>query len=227
MIVAISYSVYSRSISGSVIRSRDNRAEFLHAFLAEIGTHQQLDDLRIPPEAGAVGMVGRQEDPPRIIDQQQQFQTDRPLHGVDQIAGAIRIRHDAAAGFVLDIQIAPFAAGELVEQVLPRTVGGDRDRVAKQHGTGVGRHVRMRVEVLGDFGRRRAHRVPVVAAVGVVLRMGDVGPTAFQMLHRLERGADVARCAKIVAVQMHRMRQAEFIADLRELRDDRAGRELL
>ena len=84
--IAISESVYWRS------RSREDDAllrlgrQLLDLLLPELGVHQQLDDLRVPPEAAAVGVIGRQEDPPGIVDEQQQLQSDRPLHGVDQVA---------------------------------------------------------------------------------------------------------------------------------------------
>ena len=58
-------------------------------------------------------MIGRQKDSPRIVDQQQQFQPDRPLHGIDQVLLLVRVGHDAAAGFVLDVEVAPLAAREL------------------------------------------------------------------------------------------------------------------
>ena len=114
----------------------------LDLLAAEVGVHQQLDDLRIAPERGPVGMVGRQEDPPRVVDEQQQFQADGPLHGVDEVLSLVGVGDDAAAGLVLDVEVAPLAAGELVEQVLPGAVGGDRDGVAEQDGAGVGGEVR-------------------------------------------------------------------------------------
>ena len=128
----------------------------------------------------------------------------------------VGVRDDAAAGFVLDVEVAPLAAGQLVEQVLPRAVGGDRDRVAEQHGAGVGGEVRVGVEVLGDLARLRAHRVPVVAAVGVVLQVGHVRPVAFQIFIVSSVVEIVARRAEVVAVQVHRVRQAQFVDDLRQ-----------
>ena len=103
-------------------------------------------------------MVGGEVDAPRVVDEQQQFQPDRPLHGVDEVLLLVDVGHDAAAGLVLDVDVAPLAAGQLVEQVLPRAVGGDRHRVAEQHGAGVGGQVRVGVEVLGDL-RRDSDRI--------------------------------------------------------------------
>ena len=170
-------------------------------------------------------MIGGKKNSPRIIDEQQQFQTDRPLDRIYKVAGTIRIRHDAAASFIFHVQIAPLAAREFVKQMLPRTIGGDRDSIAEQHGTRVGGHVRVGVKVLRDFGRCGSHRVPIISTVRMILQVCDVGSTTFQQLHRFERRPDITRRAKIVAVQMHRMRQAEFINDLRESADNRARRD--
>ena len=77
------------------------------------------------------------------LDEQQQLESDRPLHGVDEVAVLVHVGNDAAAGFVLDVQIAPLAPGELVEQVLPRTVGRDRHRIAEQDRARIGGQVRV------------------------------------------------------------------------------------
>ena len=74
----------------------------------------------------------------------------------------------------------------------------------------------MRVEVFGHGDGLRTHRAPVVAAIGMELQMSQMVPMAFEHLHRLERRGDVAGRAQVVAVQVHRMRQAQFVADLRQ-----------
>ena len=68
---------------------------------------------------------------------------DGPLHGVDQVAPLVCVRDDAAAGFILDVEVAPLAPGELIEQVLPGAIRGDRHRVAEQHRAGIGGQVRL------------------------------------------------------------------------------------
>ena len=98
----------------------------------------------IAPEGRAVGVVGGEVDPPGVVDEQQQLQPDGPLHGVDEVLLLVDVGDDAAAGLVLHVDVAPLAAGQLVEQVLPRAVGGDRHGVAEQHRAGVGRQVRLR-----------------------------------------------------------------------------------
>ena len=171
-------------------------------------------------------MIGGEEDLPRILDEEQQLQPGRPLHRVDEVAGAVGVRDDTAAGFVLDVQVPPFPPSQFIEQVLPRSVGGDGDRIAKQDSSRVGGDARMGVEVFGKLSRFRADRIPAVAAVGVVLRMGDVGPVPFQVLERVHRGGDVSRRTEVVAVQVHWVRKAELVANPGELRHNHPGSQL-
>ena len=198
--------------------------QLLHLRLAELGVHQHVDDLRIPPEAAAVGVIGREEDPPRIVDQQEELEPDRPLHGVHEIPILVHVRHDPAAGLVLDVEIPPLASGELVEQVLPRTVGCNRHRVAEEHGARIGRQIPVRAERVRDARRLGAHAAPVVAAVRMELQMREVRSMALQHLHRLDRRLEVAGDAEVVAVQVDRMRQMEIVGDGREVRDDHRRR---
>ena len=107
--------------------------------------------------------------------------------------------------------------------MLPGTIGGDRDRVAEQHCTGVAGEVGMGVEVVGDLPRLGAHRVPIVAAVGMELQVGHVGPVAFQHFHSFQGGGDVARGAQVVAVQVQRVRQAHLIDHPGQAGNDRGG----
>ena len=84
--MAISESVYCAvEVGQDDALQRLRPAACCTSLLAEVGVHQQLDDLRVAPEAAAVGMVGGQEDAPRVVDEQQQLQPDRPLHGVDEV----------------------------------------------------------------------------------------------------------------------------------------------
>ena len=198
-----------------------------HLPLAELDVHQQPQDLRIPPEAAAVRMVGGQVHAPRIVDEQQQLEPDRPLHGVHELVIAVDVRHDAAAGLVLDVEVAPLAPGQLVQQMLPRTIGGDRHRVAEQDGADVAGQVLVLEEFRGDGGRLGLHGAPVVPAVGMKLQVREVRAMALQHPHRFDRRGDVARHAEVVLMQVHRMRQSELIDDLRELRDDLRRRDAL
>ena len=182
----MSENVYSRSSSASVMRFCAPRPAACDLLLAELGVHQQPDDLRVAPEAAAVRMVGRQVDAPGIGDEQHQLEPDRPLHGVDEVMVAVDVRHDAAAGLVLDVEVGPLPAGQLVEQVLPRTVGGDRHGVAEQDRADVAGQVRVLVELFGDGGRLGLHRAPVVAAVGMELQVRQMRAMPFEHPHRLD-----------------------------------------
>ncbi len=204
----------------------DRIGQFLETFLPHVGTHQQLQDFRITPEATAIGMIGRQKNLPRILDQQQQFESASPLDGVDQIAGSVRVRDNPASGLVFHVEIAPFPSGQLVQQMLPGPVSGNRDSVPEQNGAGVRRNVGMSVEVVGQLDRLRTHRIPAVPAVGVVLRVGNMSALSFQVLQGLHRRRDVSGGAQVIAVQVHRMRQPQVIANSGQLRDDAAGRQL-
>ncbi len=51
--------------------------------------------------------------------------------------------------------------------------------------------------------------------------------TAFEQLHRFKRRLDIARDTQIVAVEMDRVRQPDFVHDFREARDDLGWRELV
>ena len=94
-------------------------------------------------------MIGRQVHAPGIVDEQQQLEADRPLDGIDQVMVAVDVRHDAAAGLVLDVEVAPLAAGQLVEKMLPRTVRRNRDRIPEQHSADVARQVLVLEELSG------------------------------------------------------------------------------
>src|SRR5438046_10479874 len=62
--------------------------------------------------------------------------------------------------------------------------------------------------------------------VAVELHVREVGAPAFRQPHGLERRRDVAGVAEVVAVDVHRVRQAQGSRRLDEPGDDLAGREL-
>ena len=59
--------------------------------------------MRVEEEGRAVGMIGGEEDAPRVVEQEERLEPDHPLHGVDETLVAIAHRHDAAAGIAFDI----------------------------------------------------------------------------------------------------------------------------
>ena len=74
----------------------------------------------------------------------------------------------------------------------------------------------MRVDVVGQRHDLAVERVlvPVAAAVAVELDVRDVAAVAFEGLHRFERRRPVAGHAQVVAVDVDRMRQPQFVGRL-------------
>jgi hypothetical protein len=57
----------------------------IELLVAEAAVHQQADQMRVAGEGRAVRVVGGQEDAPRVIDAQEDFQTDGPLQRIDEV----------------------------------------------------------------------------------------------------------------------------------------------
>ena len=68
----------------------------------------------IRQERAAVGMVGANHDPPRVVDHQVPFQADRPLPGVNQAGVLVFDRRDAAACLELGVAAEPLALVDLL-----------------------------------------------------------------------------------------------------------------
>ena len=119
----------------------------------------------------------------------------------------------------------PTMAGQLIELVLPRTVSGNRHGISEQDRSGIGRKVLVRVEILGQGGRLRAHRRPVVSAGRVKLQMGEMRTPSFENLHRLQRGREIARHTQTIAVDVEWMRQPQFVDDAGKARDNHRRRD--
>jgi len=109
---------------------------------------------------------------------------------------------------------------ELVEQVLPGAVAVTVTVLPNSTRAGVGGEVLAGVEVLGNLDRLGAHVEPVVAAVGMVLEVGQVRPLALQDLHGFQRGRVIARRAQVIAVQVQRVRQTQLVDDCGKGLDD-------
>ena len=76
----------------------------------------------------------------------------------------------------------------------------------------------MLIDVLGqrcDFGIESVF-VAVSAAITVELDVGHVATLPFERLHRLEGRRPVPRQAEIIAVNVHRVRQPQFVDGLRD-----------
>ena len=210
VMIAISSSVYSRSRSspqhGAPHRLLVHPPDLL---VAELAVHQQADQARIAQERAAVGVVGREHEPPRVAAEQEQLQADPPLQRVHVVALAVGERDDPAAGLDLGVGVDPAAVGDLAQDSRDRGVGGHRRRRAEHHLPDVGAELRVRIEVLGELGRAGGH--PRSPAVGVELDVGEVRPAALERVQRVERRAEVAGHAEVVAVHVHRVRQPEVV----------------
>ena len=68
--------------------------------------------------------------------------------------------------------------------------------------------------------------VAVAAAVAVELDVRQVAAVAFERLHRFERRRPVAGHAEVVAVDVDRVRQAEFVGRLGDAADDLPRRDV-
>jgi hypothetical protein len=66
-----------------------------------------------------------------------------------------------------------------------------------------------------DFGAKGGFRL-ACAAVAVELNMSEVRAMSFQQPHRFQGRGVVTGQAEIIAVNMHRMRQLQFIGRARE-----------
>ena len=117
--------------------------------------------------------------------------------------------------------------GQLIQEMLPGTVGGDRHRVAEQHGASIGGEVRLPVKGFGQPRRLGAHCAPVIAAIGVELQMREMGPPALEHIHGFQRRRHVPGHAQVVAVQVKRMRQLQLVNHRRQAADDVRRRDTL
>ena len=62
-----------------------SRVDLGQLFRAKVSVHQQADDLWVRQKAATVRMIGAHYYLPWIVNQQVPLESDRPLHGVDEI----------------------------------------------------------------------------------------------------------------------------------------------
>ena len=179
--------------------------------VAEVAVHQQADQARVAEERTAVGVIGRQHEPPRVAAEQEQLEADPPLQRVHVVALAVGERHDPAAGLGLGVGVDPAAVGDLGQDRRDRSVSGHRRRRPEHHLADVGADLRVRAEVLGELRRPRTRSPAGLSAVGVELEVGEVGAAAVERAQRVERRAVVTGHAEVVAVDVHRVRQPELV----------------
>ncbi len=178
---------------------------------AEGGVAEELHQMRIGGEVGAVGMVGGEGHPPRVVYREEPLEADRPLPGMDHALLTVGDRQHAAASFEMQVVGHPGHAGSMGEMLGRGRVARHRHRVAEKNLADVERERIVGVEKLHERRHARAERALIEVAAGVTmeLHVGEMGPTAGERLHRLQERPPVARQAEVRRVHVERMRQAE------------------
>ena len=168
-------------------------------------------------------MVGGEEDPPGVVDQEEELQAGRELHRVVKTAGAIFVRHDAEAVRIpvedrVFLRPRRSARGEL-----PQYVGGDRHRLPEHHLADIDGDGLRGVDGFGELRGGGGEALRTLLAVAVELKMRQMQRQAFRRGDRRERGFEVPGQPEIVAVNMQRMRHADLMHRLLQRLDDRAA----
>ena len=110
--------------------------------------------MRVTGKRRAVGMVGGQEYPPRVIDQQESFQADGPLQRIDEILILVFERHHAAARIAFYIHRHPFiGAGVFVIGVLAHAVARCRDGLTEQNLPDIDGDIFVAIDGFGNLRR--------------------------------------------------------------------------
>ncbi len=83
-------------IDGSVVSSTAACGRSASQLRARFAAHDQREKIGIGRVGRAVRMIRREEDAHRIVDQKEEFEPGRPLHGIVEIVRAVIEGHDAA-----------------------------------------------------------------------------------------------------------------------------------
>ena len=184
--------------------------------------------MRVEEERRAIRMVGREEDAPRIVEQEERLEPDHPLHGVNEALVAIAHRHHAAARVAFDVhdhgllRARASRDGELAHRVARCGAG-----LAEQHLAHVDRDIRMLGRELAEPRGARGELLLALRAVAQELRMRHVDAQALRRADRVERRLDIPGNAEIAAVDVQRMHDAELFERARERQDDLARRDVV
>ena len=103
VMIAISYSVYSRVDRSAARQSLPPPVDAGQLLVAEAAVHQQPDQVRVGGERAAVGVVGGQEHAPRVPISRNSSRPIAHCSALTKFAVAVAERHDAAAGVALDV----------------------------------------------------------------------------------------------------------------------------
>ncbi len=164
------------------------------ARVAEIAFHQQPHELRITREGSAIRVIGGQEDPPGVLDEEKEFETDCPLQRVDEVLLTIAERHQSAARIAFDIHRDPFiglgmaAVAELRLRVAGLGHGWPEDELAD-----IDADVAVAIDGVGNARCRRGEAALALGAVAVELDMRQMDREAFGRIDRRQCRLDIAR----------------------------------
>ena len=173
--------------------------------------HDQRENLWIGRKRRAIWVIGREENPPWIVDSQEQFQSTGPLHGIDEIVLAIKIGNDAAAVAIAVVDHGFFWPRRFGAIELAQYIGRDGDRLPEHDLANIDSDIRRGVDGRGELGGGGRKAVATFGSVRVELQMREVQAFAPRGLNRREGGRDVAGNAEIIGVQMQGVRDFEIL----------------
>ena len=123
---------------------------------AEGSVAQQLHQMRVGGEVGAVGMIGGEGQPPRVGHGQKPLQADCPLPGMDQILLLVGERQHTTAPLEMEVVRNQRHARGMGQMLGGGRVARHRHRAPKQHLADVEREVAAGVEELNHRCHARA-----------------------------------------------------------------------
>ncbi len=148
-------------------------------------------------------MISGEEYTPRVIRQQEYFETNRPLQGIDEVLVLIFKRHHAAASIAFNIHDDGFfwAAMPCISK-LTHVIARGGNSLAEENLTDICRNMFVFVDGLSNGRSARREFAITLSAVAMELDMRQMHGKAFGGAHGLKCGFHIARHAKIIGVYM-------------------------
>ena len=116
-------------------------------------------------------MIGAHGNPPRIVDQQVPFETDRPLQRMNKTTVAVSDRNNATTAFQFHISAEPFPACDFMEIVPQRTIARHGCCFAEHNLPHVDGQQRMAVHMLGQCGNLRTERRLIIKTAAITVKL--------------------------------------------------------
>jgi hypothetical protein len=132
-------------------------------------------------------MIGREDQAPRVGGQEKELEANGPLERGNRIPVSVLVRHHTATGLELDVDVRPFPATALVQQVFDRRVGRDRGRRPEHDLPDVAADVLVRVDILDDLARGRSPPSVRRLPVAMKLEVCEMRAPPVERGHRRER----------------------------------------